>query len=262
MKRFHLIEIEDQEWCPRTLRNGTTDFLQSALGAAKPYAAVIPILATALERAGASRVIDLCSGAAGPWIWLRPALVERGLSVSVCLTDKYPNPEGFAGASRRSNPAIRYHPQSVDATRVPQDLPGFRTMFTGFHHFRPDQALAVLADAVRTREGIAVFEATQRRPAALLLMLVAPLAVLVMTPWIRPFRWSRLLWTYLLPMLPLVTLFDALVSCLRTYSVRELHELTARLGTNGYRWEIGTLKGRMTPIPITYLIGVPTEPAD
>jgi hypothetical protein len=134
-------------------------------------------------------------------------------------------------------------------------------MFTAFHHFCPEQACAVLADAVRNRQGIGVFEATQRGPLALVLMLLSPLMVLVMTPFIRPFRWSRLLWTYLLPLVPLVTLFDGLVSCLRTYSVQELHELTARLGANDYQWDVGTLKSETTPIPISYLVGVPIEKA-
>jgi hypothetical protein len=261
MERLHLIEIEDQDWCPRTVRDAATDYLQFALAAAKPYAAIIPILATALQRTGTRQVLDLCSGAAGPWPWLHPSLAERGVSVSVCLTDKYPNMEAFGHLSRLTHQAISYHPQPVDATRVPSELPGLRTMFTAFHHFRPEQACAVLADAVRKRQGIGVFEATQRRPLALLLTLPAPLAVLVVTPFIRPFRWSRLFWTYLIPLVPLVTLFDGLVSCLRTYSVQELRDLTARLDTNDYHWDIGTVKCKMSPIPVTYLIGVPIENA-
>ena len=83
--------------------------------------------------------------------------------------------------------------------------------------------------------------------------------VLRMTPFIRPFRWSRLLWTYLVPLVPFAVLFDGLVSCLRTYRVEELRDLTARLEANDYDWDIGTVKNTAGPIPITYLIGVPNE---
>jgi hypothetical protein len=188
-------------------------------------------------------------------------LAKQGVSVAVRLSDKYPNTDAFKRASHLTPDAISYHPQPVDATQVPGELPGFRTMFTAFHHFRPEQARAVLADAVRQRQGIGVFEATQRRALVLLLTLPAPLAVLVVTPFIRPFRWSRLLWTYLIPLVPLVTLFDGLVSCLRTYSIEELRELVGRLDANDYVWEIGTVKSKSSPIPITYLIGVPNENA-
>jgi hypothetical protein len=147
----------------------------------------------------------------------------------------------------------------VDATRVPRELPGFRTVFTAFHHLRPDQARAVLADAVGKGEGIAVFECARRGILPLLGTLPTPLRVLLATPFIRPFRWSRLFWTYLVPVVPLVLVFDSVVSVLRVYSVQELRELTAGLGR--YRWDIGTVRGRPIPIPITYLVGVPVENA-
>ncbi len=262
MKRLHLIEIHDQAWCPRMVRDGETDYLQFVIATTKLYAAMVPILAAALQRTGTQQVVDLCSGAAGPWLWLQPVFAERGVSVSVCLTDKYPNMEAFRQLNGLTHPSIVYQPQSVDATRVPEELKGFRTIFSAFHHFRPEQACSVLADAIHKRQGIAVFEGTQRSLLALLLMLLVPLMVLLMTPFIRPFRWSRLLWTYLIPLIPLVGMFDGLVSCLRTYNVEELRDLVSRLDANDYDWDIGTVKGTAGPIPITYLIGVPNEKAD
>ena len=261
MDRVHLIEITDQEWCPRLIRDALTDYLQFTLAATKPYGAMIPILAAAIQRTRTQRIVDLCSGGAGPWLWLRPILAEQGLNASICLTDKFPNMEAFRRSNHLTDQAITYHAGSVDAARVPDELTGFRTMFTAFHHFRPEQARAVLADAVRQRRGIAIFEATQRSAAVFLLTLLAPVMVLIMTPLIRPFRWTRLWWTYLIPLVPLATLFDGLVSCLRTYTVPELRDLTVGLGTNDYQWDIGTVKGKWSPIPITYLIGIPGERA-
>ena len=261
MKRVHLFEIHDQDWCPRAIRDAETDYLQFVIAKTKPYAAMLSILADALQRTATRQVLDLCSGAGGPWLWLHPVLAERGVKVSVHLTDKYPNVDAIGQSSRLTDQAVRYHPQSVDATRVPDELAGFRTMFSAFHHFRPEQARTVLADAVRKREGIAVFEGTQRSVLAMLLMLLVPLMVLLMTPFIRPFRWSRLFWTYLIPVVPLVSLFDGWVSCMRTYSVNELRELTEALDSPNYHWETGAVKSRSGPIPISYLIGVPIENA-
>jgi hypothetical protein len=257
MKRIQFFEIEDQFWCPRTIRDATTDFLQFSLAKTKSYAPVVPILVSALQRTGTQRILDLCSGAAGPWLWLQPALAEMGLNVGVRLTDKYPNTGALTHLRGQLNQAISYHPEPVDATAVPEELAGFRTMFSSFHHLPPLQARAVLADAVRCGQGIAVFEGTERSTLALLVMLLVPFMVLFMTPFIRPFRWSRLLWTYLIPLVPLVALFDALVSCLRTYSLPELRELKSGLGADDYVWEIGALK--KPPIPVTYLIGVPRQ---
>ena len=261
MKRLHLIEIHDQHWCPPTVRDGETDYLQFVIAKTKLYEVIVPVLAAALQRNGTRKVLDMCSGAAGPWIWLQPILAEQGVSVSVCLTDKYPNMDALRQSNSLTHQSIHYLPQSVDATRVPEELDGFRTIFSAFHHFRPEQARTVLADAFHKRRGIAVFEGTQRSVVALLLMLLVPLLVLLMTPFIRPFRWSRLLWTYLIPLIPLVGMFDGLVSCLRTYSVEELRDLVSNLETNDYQWDIGSVKSKAGPIPITYLIGVPNQKA-
>jgi hypothetical protein len=261
MKRLHLFEIHDQEWCPRAIRDAETAYLQFIIAKAKGYAPVVPILDAALKRSGTRQVLDLCSGAGGPWFWLQPVLAERGLDVSVCLTDKYPNREALGASSDATlvHQSIRYHPEPVDVTKVPDELAGFRTIFSAFHHFRPEQAGAILADAVRKGQGIAVFEGTHHSALAMLLMLLVPLMLLLTTPFIRPFRWSRLFWTYLIPVVPATSLFDGLVSCLRTYSVHELRELTAGLGRTDYQWDIGEVKGTGGPIPITYLIGLPAK---
>jgi hypothetical protein len=70
-----------------------------------------------------------------------------------------------------------------------------------------------------------------------------------------------LFWTYLIPVVPLVSLLDGLVSCLRTYSVQELRQLTEGLDVKDHQWEIGEVKSTAGPIPITYLIGVPNDSA-
>jgi hypothetical protein len=68
-----------------------------------------------------------------------------------------------------------------------------------------------------------------------------------------------LFWTYLVPVLPLVLLFDVVVSFLRIYSEPELRDLTA--GLDHYQWNIGKVRHKWLPISIPYLIGVPVEKA-
>ena len=259
MQRRHLIEISDEAWCPLAIRHAVTDYSRFVTVASGVYNVIAPQLIEALQRTSARRVLDLGSGAAGPWFRLQPLLRRMGVDVAVCLSDNNPNLEAFERVRRLSRHAITYHPHPVDATHVPDGLPGFRTFFSAFHHLRPDQARAVLVDAVAKREGLAVFECAQRSILMLFLLLATPLRVLLATPFIRPFRWSRLVWTYLVPVLPVVLLFDSLVSCLRIYNVQELRGLTA--GLDRYRWDIGTVRGKPIPIQITYLIGVPIENA-
>jgi hypothetical protein len=259
MKRMHLIEIADLAWCPRGIRQGVADYCRFLAEVSGFFNPVAPLLADAIRRTGARQVLDLGSGAAGPWVSLQPKLQQLVGDVRVCLSDRYPDLPAFERARRLSKGAITYQAEPVDATRVPRQLRGFRTMFHAFHHLRPDQARAALADAMASGEGIGVFEGGNRSILTLLEALGTPLRVLVLAPFIRPFRWSRLFWTYLVPALPLVLLFDVIVSCLRIYSGPELRDLTS--GLSDYQWDIGTVRGKWMPIPISYLIGVPVEKA-
>jgi hypothetical protein len=140
---------------------------------------------------------------------------------------------------------------------MPAELRGFRTMFTAFHHSTPEAARAILADAVRNRQGIGIFETTERSARCLAATLFAPLILLAATPFIRPFRWSRLLWTYLVPLVPVLVLWDGLVSCLRSYTPDEMRALAAGLADD-YDWEAGQLTGP-APIPVTYWSAPPAE---
>ena len=240
--RLHLVELHDLPRCPPSLRDALTDFLAFTLNLSRMYSPAGPLLRRAIARTGARRVIDLCSGAGGPWPWL-----AAQVGVPVVLTDLYPH-----GSSPGTLPL---HSEPVDARAVPKSLDGFRTLFTSFHHFRPDEARAILEDAVRRRQGIAVFEAARRAPREIAVIAFTWLATLAAVPFIRPWRWSRLAWTYLPPLLPFVGTFDGVVSCLRAYSPAELRGLVE--GLDSYDWEIGEIRGGWSPLRGTYLIGVP-----
>ena len=256
MKRCHLVELEDLLWWPRTFRDAATDYLVAAIRLGKVYNGLVPRLAAAVRESGATQIVDLCSGGGGPWPDLLPALRASGVDVQVCLTDKYPNSAALYRVAGTTT-GVTVEEQSVSATEVPDRLPGFRTVFTAFHHFRPDDARSILAAAVRDREGIFIAEPGPRSAAALATQTIVPLGVLLLTPMIRPFRWSRLFWTYLVPVLPLAILFDGVVSCLRMYTPDELLAMGREVGGDEYTWEAGFERLAGAPLPTPYLIGLP-----
>lgn len=255
--RLHLFEIEDQPWCPGVIRDAMTDFLRFLMERFVPYRGAAAILARALAKTGDESIVDLCSGGGGPWLDLIHHIpAAGGRPPRVWLTDRFPNLAAFARLRKASDGAMDGDAEPVSAMGVPARLGGFRTLFTALHHFRPGDAHAILADAVRAGQGIAVFEVTRRTPLALLGAQFLPLLVLLFTPFIRPFRWSRLLWTYLVPVLPLAVWFDGTVSCLRTYTTEELRDLVEDL-QEGFEWEVGTVRSALLPSRITYLVGLP-----
>lgn len=258
VRRRQWFEIHEQPWFPKTLRDLTTDTLQFVWNFFGFYDPAVPALRGALQQAGTNRVLDLCSGGGGPWLRLVRRFEKLGsFPLEVQLTDRFPNPEAPQQMEDSGHARVLFLADPVDATQVPADLAGFRTLFTSFHHFVPEDARAILRDAVNRHQGIGIFEVPKRNGSTMLLALFMPLAAVALGPFIRPFRWSRILWTYVLPVIPFVVWFDGVVSCLRAYTPSELDALTKGLSANGYRWESGeTARGRI-PVKITYLIGHP-----
>src|SRR5205823_4226357 len=126
------------------------------------------------------------------------------------------------------------------------------------HHFRPDDAVAILKNAAQAGQPIGIFEISDRSLRTLVpMLLLTPLMVLLATPFIRPFRWRRLFWTYVLPLVPLTCWWDGIVSQLRAYRPEELEELARAVGETTYCWQAGQVPIVSTPGCLTYLIGYP-----
>lgn len=254
---MRLFEFHDQEWFPAALRDHVTEALQFVLSVGGVYRRSSARLNRALQACRASRVVDLCSGGSGPWPWLHRDIQDaEGRRVEVCLTDKFPNTAAFARVRQESRGAVTYWPEPVDATRVPAHLPGFRTIFSAFHHFEESEALGILQDAADRRQGIGVFEATRPHPVAMALTVFMLLGGFATAPFIRPFRVSRLFWTYVLPVIPLILFWDGLMSCLRAYSLKQLSGMSASVKADGYVWEVGEEAGGF--VTVTYLVGYPS----
>ncbi|MGH9686495.1 MAG: hypothetical protein ACRD5K_05320 [Candidatus Acidiferrales bacterium] len=254
MRRMEISELHEMPWFPQYLRDLVTDALQSVLSASRLYHPISDRLSRAVGAAGASRVIDLCSGGGGPWLWLHSALRTReSISPEIVLTDKYPNLRAFEHARCASHGAISYSAEPVEAAQIPAQLSGFRTIFSSFHHFSPREVIAMLQDAADHRQGFGAFEGARRRVSTMLAVVFVPAAALITAPFIRPFRVSRLFWTYLLPVIPLILFVDGVLSCMRAYSPAEMIELCGRIVAPGYVWDAGEAPGRFGRV--TFLLG-------
>ncbi len=263
MDRVQLFEFEDLPWFPHVVRECMTDFL-SFLGqrGRTVYRGFAERLALAVQATGDDTILDLCSGGGGPALTIAALLRDSfDTPLRVMLTDLYPNLPRLARAQAEGLGQVTYREQPVDATRVPEALPGFRLICNAFHHLPPEAARKCLADAVSQGRGIALVEMVDRSATSLFGVTFGTSAVLAVTPFIRPVRASRLLLTYVLPVVPLCTWWDGVVSCLRAYSPKELQSLVASLPQNDYVWDIGRLPVPGAPTSLIYLIGYPRREA-
>jgi ActR/RegA family two-component response regulator len=260
MKRIHLFEFEDFQWFPNFLRMCMTRYIltmHQLLGTAEDLA---ELLSPVLQKTKKTKIVDLCSGAGGPMAEVKQLLEEKhGFSgLSLTMTDLYPNTEVASSINAQEDSSIRYLTEPVDATNVQQSQEGLRTMICSMHHMRPATAKNILKAAKEDQQAICIFEISDNSMPFFLWWLAIPtsfLMVFFITPFVRPLSFKQIVFTYLIPLLPIFIAWDGAVSNARTYTLDDWDKILADLQSDDYNWKKGTIKGKAGNK--MYLIGEP-----
>lgn len=255
--RSRLFELEDQKWIPDFLRQSMTDYLRYFLGVTNFYKPTTTILAECLKTTGDNRCIDLCSGGGGAVeSVIKNLKQEENLDVRFLLTDKFPNVQAFSFLKTRNPANIGWCNSSVDAMDVPGNLVGVRTMYSAIHHFNPESVKKILQNAVESRSQITIFDGGDKNILTILgIIIFHPIAFFLLTPFFKPFKISRLLFTYIIPLIPICTIWDGVVSIIRLYTPDELIRL-ARQTESDYDWKSCKVKNSLG-MNVVYLTGSP-----
>ncbi|KAF6791744.1 hypothetical protein CSOJ01_14259 [Colletotrichum sojae] len=268
--RLHLFEIDDQPWFPSFLRAHVQEGLHVAWVNKFPVlqtAAPAHLAAQVLQRVLGPRLpsytfIDFCAGSGGPTPAIertvnRHLTAQKQPNVDFVLTDLYPNPESWARAAAKSD-HIGYERQSIDAANAPRELLAgylgkdkkiFRLFNLAFHHFDDPLAQAILKNTLENSDGFAIFELQGRDIHSLLMPALLGIGVFLMAPlhaW-RLRSLTVLVFTYLIPILPFVLVFDGYISALRTRTSVEVETIMRSCGASMEGWEIKS--GRETHMP-------------
>jgi len=233
-----------------------TDFLSQAARMTNLFSASGEVIARMMRESGSSSIIDLASGGGSGFVPVALELKKTFPTLKIFLTDLYPNKEASEALVSKHPDIYTFVETPVDAMNVPPHLDGIRTMFLSFHHFRYNDAKEILQNAVDQRKPIAIFEAQQRTLIHLLPMILSPISTLLVTPFIIPFRWGRIFFTYIFPILLLTIMWDGVASVFRTYTQKEMRQMVSELSESGsFEWETGDV-GTGTK-RILYLSGIP-----
>jgi len=183
---------------------------------------------------------------------------QKGRAPRIVLTDLFPRVDTWEAARRAHPDTIEFCPEPVDATGICEELSAGcpRMINNAFHVFPPPVAEAVLRDAADNSAGIFITEMFPRNLARFVaIMGTANWAILGNPVLASKQNFAKALLTWLLPVVPFVTVWDGLVSLLRVYTEDEFRKLVAPLGDR-FQWVYGTYRHGRFGIA-TYFYGVP-----
>lgn len=247
MKRLHLFEFEDFPWFPALLRTYLTRYLLTVHRLLHSSTHITGLLRKLLAKTDTRHIIDLCSGSGGPMIDVVKELRGEFPKLKLTLSDLYPDLQTANKFNGENDGLTHYYEQPVDATQVPSDLAGIRTLVCSFHHLDPASARQVLLHAVQNNQPILIYEISDNSFPKWLWWLAFPIniiTVLLLTLAVRPLHIGHLVFTYLIPILPLIIAWDGAVSNARTYTLQDLDTLLSDIPQHGYHWDKGTIPGK------------------
>jgi len=181
----------------------------------------------------------------------------------ITLTDKFPNIRAYKYLNKITDGKINFIDKSVDATRVPKDLNGIQTIFSAFHHFSPTAASTILRNAVHNNKPIGIFDGGDKNLLVLVGMIfIHPIVFFLFTPFIKPFRISRIFFTYVFPLIPFCTIWDGVVSIGRLHEPKNLRKLIHEADPHKkYLWQVGKANHKFG-LKVAYILGYSQDYAE
>lgn len=264
MKRIQLFEFEDFSWFPNWTRSSLTKLLNIMNKLMGLSNVVSKLVAKTLKEQNLNTIVDLGSGAGGVMPEVLNSLHEKhGLKeVNLTMTDYYPNPEAIKKFNSDEDKNISYHEKSVDATSIGNAPEGLKTMINCFHHMPVDKAKNILQSAQDNKQNLLIFEMAENKMPLIIWWILLPISLifvfimsLFMIPFVKPLTWKDIVFTYLIPIIPITYAWDAQASMPRMYAVKDLEEMTNEIAVEGYKWEQGYGMNAKKKKMGTYLLG-------
>ncbi|OQA85806.1 MAG: hypothetical protein BWY31_01706 [Lentisphaerae bacterium ADurb.Bin242] len=255
MKRIRCRELHERAWCPSIFRDFLTDFL-SCVWKSGVYTNALDMIAEQMKKTGKKQMVDLCSGR-GEYV---PAFLAKIRKKNECgdlhavQTDLYPHRVAFEKPAE----GVEYCRESLCAEDAIKKFDGVAVMFSALHHFDEEDLERIFRTAAECNRPIAFFDVSQRRFFRDILPNIGlPVLLFLFTPFIRPWSFRRFLYTYLIPVMPVLILADGTLSRLKAYKPSEIRAIAAEVekAYPGYRFEVGRYPLLFHLQDVTYIVG-------
>lgn len=185
------------------------------------YKLWVPAFTQFIKQTKAKEIMECCSGAGEPLVLIDAQLDRKEVGeLNYFLSDIRPNPEVTKRFNQSENTRFHYIDKSVDVT---QDLAEFdcpKVFINSFHHFTPDQVQKIMGYSFEHKNEIIILEYVRKSVMGVLSMVMGPIVVLLTLPFVVKLKDLPVMafFTYLLPIFPLMMLWDGVVSCMHEYS--------------------------------------------
>jgi hypothetical protein len=233
-----------------------TEILGKTVKAGNIYEPATPLFQDFCKKAESAAVLDLCSGSGEASRIFIDSLNKNNLpKLQFYLSDLNPidNAQKTALPENTSRIEVGIDASSINENDVPQHQA--RMMIAAFHHFHPQQAKKILQDAVNKQKAIFIVEPFPKRLSTTLPFFLHSFIPGAINPLsCENDRLLKAVFTYLIPIIPLMGWWDTIISALRMYTEEDYYAMVADM--DDYNWQYYELAGALNGA-ITVFTGIP-----
>lgn len=216
------------------MREAFMDSLGLIYAFARPYNGFCNLILTLLG--GRKQITDLATGTGESVEFLLKHLDKAKSDVQIVGTDLFPNVDVLENLRLKYPENFNYVADQVNVfdLKNSDNEKKFYTIFTAFHHFHERDAVDFLRSAVGSQSELLVFEMGGRFDVLKYLWLPVGFFMFMLAPFTsKKWKWGKFIVSTIIPIIPVMVVFDGIVSNLRTYTENELRELAHRASPEG-----------------------------
>lgn len=214
-----------------------------------------------------NQIVDMGSGSGGTMPTVVEYLNEQhsGTPVKLMLTDLHPNQHFVKSFNEAEHVNMTYNPRPLDASNLSNAPEGLKTMVNSFHHMPPPVARKILSTAQDNQQPILIYEMAENKIPTVVWVLLLPLSLLitalmaiVMVPFVKPLNWKDILFSWLIPVIPIFYAWDGQASMPRMYTFDDIKNELLPAAREDYTWEMAQAKKEDGKPLGYYILGLPS----
>jgi len=210
MRRKQITQIINTNWCPTFIKKMIAEFLSWFVlqtNATKPF---IPVIDEVLKKTQTKHVINIEFNIGAGIETVQPFLAADITVDSIHISQFHTNTNGLY------------------------------LFINSFHQLNASQASEVLQKIADSGNPVVIVEGNNDSLWQIVGMTVfVPLTVLLTAFFVKPLRILRILFTYIIPILPIIIVIDGCIALLKLYNPSDLLTLSSSITTKNYDWNAG-----------------------
>ena len=236
--RIQSFEFGDISSIPKCYHNYLRSLMSLLYEYFKIHKLWIPVIRDFYQSIHSEVIMDPCAGS-GHVNFLLEKEFRDEKEIKFILSDFMTNraPMFSKKINEHRNPRLKYVEKSVDVLNMKEDELKIPKMFiNSFHHFNKEQVSKILSSHARTGTDVLVLEYCRKTFLNFVSIFLGPIIGMLLFPFIvkkEDFLLS-FLFVFIISIIPIMLLWDGIVSSLRTYGASDIREILTSAGIKNF----------------------------